>query len=625
MLRAGCCTAPFLAALALLLSLSEVRAESRVALVIGNAAYQNTAALANPENDAEDTAAALRRVGFNVHFERNLTKRGMERALAAFARVARDADAALFYYAGHGMQYHGLNYLMPIDAKLEDEFSLNFEMTRLDDVLTSLGRSRSIRILILDACRRNPLVERLAGMATTRDFVPTRGLARIDAARGMVIAYSTQPDQFAEDGTGLRNSPFTASLVKQIDEPGLEIGTMFRRVATEVNRTTGGRQFPELSISLLGEFFFNPADTDTQAWSKVRGSRDLGQLRNFLQRYPTSPLATDARERLETIEHATQERLVREKDVQERAERERIAQEQAATARLEKAKAEEEQNHLAREQAAPAASSLGPNQTQAGMQTAPPEPSPTSTPPPSSAVETLTPEIRENRQQAPQSPAAPASSAQTQTADLTNPPSVSPTAAVPSPASGGSLVQEIKKELRRVGCYPGGIDDIWPTAQARASVQKFAKLARVIIQSPEPTTELLDLIRGKSERVCPLECGSRQVEKEGRCITKTCPTASYLDEDGNCVSKRQRESARPESEPSIRKRTTTRSTSLPAERVDTEYSTSRSAAIRRADHAKAAGVYQRCMGARSGCYERTIAHGKTPAYARAWCGRPSTC
>jgi Caspase domain len=545
MLRAGCCTAPFLAALALLLSLLEVRADSRVALVIGNAAYQNTAALANPENDAEDTAAALRRVGFNVHFERNLTKRGMERALAAFARVARDADAALFYYAGHGMQYHGLNYLMPIDAKLEDEFSLNFEMTRLDDVMTSLGRSRSIRILILDACRRNPLVERLAGMATTRDFVPARGLARIDAARGMVIAYSTQPDQFAEDGTGLRNSPFTASLVKQIDEPGLEIGTMFRRVATEVNRTTGGRQFPELSISLLGEFFFNPADTDTQAWSKVRGSRDPGQLRNFLQRYPASPLATDARERLETLEHATQERLAREKAVQERAERERIAQEEAATARLEKSKAEEEQKQLAREQAAPAASTSAPNQTQAGMQTAPPEPSPT--PPPSSAVETLTPEIEENRQQPPQSPAAPASSAQTQTADLTNPPTVSATAAVPSPPSGGSLIQEIKKELTRVGCYPGELDDKWPTAQARASVQKFAKLARMTMESPEPTTELLDIIRGKSGRVCPIECGPRQIERDGRCVAKTCPAGSDLNDDGDCTPRR-RAVSRPEPE-----------------------------------------------------------------------------
>src|SRR5262245_35381511 len=117
------------AGVVLLLCPLNAAAENRVALVIGNAAYQHTAALSNPGNDAEDVAAALRSVGFTVLFERELNKRGMERALAGFARSARDADAALFYYAGHGMQYHGVNYLVPVDAKLEDEFSLNFEVT----------------------------------------------------------------------------------------------------------------------------------------------------------------------------------------------------------------------------------------------------------------------------------------------------------------------------------------------------------------------------------------------------------------------------------------------------------------------------------------------------------------
>src|SRR5258708_8034128 len=120
-----------LGGLALLLSVIAAHAEKRVALVIGNATYKSTPALANPGNDADDMAATLRRVGFAVVLERNLDKRGMERAIAQFGRDARDADAALFYYAGHGMQYRGLNYLTPVDAKLEDQFSLNSEMTRL--------------------------------------------------------------------------------------------------------------------------------------------------------------------------------------------------------------------------------------------------------------------------------------------------------------------------------------------------------------------------------------------------------------------------------------------------------------------------------------------------------------
>ena len=335
-----------LAALMLLLCPLGAAAEHRVALVIGNAAYQNTAALANPGHDAEDMAAALKRLGFTVFSGNDLNKRGMERALAGFARAARDADAALFYYAGHAMQYNGINYLVPTDARLEDEFSVNFEVTRLDDVLESLGRTRGVKILILDACRRNPLVEKLAGMSSTRDFIMARGLARLDATRGMVVAYSTQANQVAIDGTG-RNSPFTAALLSQLNEPGLEIATLFRRVAIDVNRATEGRQVPELSISLLGEFFFNRADTDLQAWSKLRRSRHVAELQTFIDRYPSSPLVTDAQERIAALDLAA--RQAAERVTRERAERERIEREKAEQERRVNERAEQER--LAREAA----------------------------------------------------------------------------------------------------------------------------------------------------------------------------------------------------------------------------------------------------------------------------------
>src|SRR5262245_49708952 len=340
----------FLAGLALCLVNVEAHAEKRVALVIGNATYQNTQPLANPSNDASDIADALKRVGFDVVLEQNLDKRGMERSIAQFARDARDADAALFYYAGHGLQHRGLNYLMPTDARLEDEFSLNFEMTRLDDVLLSLGQARSVKILVLDACRRNPLIDRLATVATPRDFVATRGLARLDANRGMVVAYATQVDQVAVDGTG-RNSPFTAALVKQIGEPGLEIGTLFRRVAADVNRATRGRQLPEISVSLLGEFYFTRADSDVQAWAKVRTSGDAARLKDFISLYSSSPLITDARERLEAIERAEQGRMEKERAERERIERERQAQEQAKREQLDRERLAQEQADRERRQA----------------------------------------------------------------------------------------------------------------------------------------------------------------------------------------------------------------------------------------------------------------------------------
>ena len=274
-------------AFSLWIAASAAQAEKRVALVIGNAAYQNTPALPNPINDAEDMAAALERVGFTVQIERDLSKRGMEGALARFARLAEDADAAMFFYAGHGIQYRGTNYLMPIDARMDDEISINYELLRIDDVMFSLDRARGVKLLVLDACRNNPLLDRMLRRGTTRDVSVSRGLARVDPTRGMMIAYSTQADQVAVDGTG-RNSPFTSALVKYIAEPGLEVGSLFRRVAIEVDRATGGRQLPELWVTLRGEFYLNNRETELQAWAKIRATDDPASFPTSSAPIPTA-------------------------------------------------------------------------------------------------------------------------------------------------------------------------------------------------------------------------------------------------------------------------------------------------------------------------------------------------
>ena len=348
------CVQAVLAAVVALILGSAAHAERRIALVIGNSTYQNTPALANPGNDAQDLAAALTRVGFNVDFQRNLSKQGMEAAIARFSRLAQGADAALFYYAGHGMQYRGSNYLMPTDARLEDEFNLNFELTRIDDVLFGLEGASGVKILILDSCRNNPLLDRLTRntKSASRDLLATRGLAKINAARGMIVAYSTQANQVAVDGTG-RNSPFTSALVKYLDEPGLEVGTLFRRVAIDVNKVTEGRQLPEVSVSLLGEFYLNMRETDVQAWSKVRASSDATQLNDFIKQYPKSALASDAQQRLESIERQNRARIEREQaelaeKIRQQAERDRVLREKAQQARLERDRATQEQ--AAREQ-----------------------------------------------------------------------------------------------------------------------------------------------------------------------------------------------------------------------------------------------------------------------------------
>lgn len=230
------------------LALAEAPPERRVALVIGNSSYRNAPVLPNTVNDARDMVVALRKVGFEVVDGIDLDKRGMDAALTRFARLAQDADAAMFYFAGHGFQFNGENYLVPVEAKVEDEVGVQYETTRLNDVVTALSYAKGVKIMVLDACRNNPFVGLLAKRQATRGFSVGSGLAPVQRAQGMVIAYATQANDVAADGAG-RNSPFTAALVREIDQPGLEVAALFRRVQKSVYDTTAGRQTPELSLS----------------------------------------------------------------------------------------------------------------------------------------------------------------------------------------------------------------------------------------------------------------------------------------------------------------------------------------------------------------------------------------
>jgi hypothetical protein len=304
--------------------------ERRVALVIGNSGYRNAQPLPNTLNDARDMTVALRKVGFEVVDGLDLDKRGMDQVVARFARLARDADAVLFYYAGHGLQFNGENYLVPVEARVEDEVSVQYETTRLNDVITALGFARGVKIMVLDACRNNPFVRQLASKQATRGFAVGNGLAPIARAQGMVVAYATQANDVAADGTG-RNSPFTAALVQEIQTPGLEIASLFRRVQKVVYDATGGKQTPELSLSLLGDFYLNREETDSDVWRAIRASNDPAVLNGFIARFPTSFFAIDARTKLDLIdrraaEERDRDRLAREFGERERALLERLRQ-----------------------------------------------------------------------------------------------------------------------------------------------------------------------------------------------------------------------------------------------------------------------------------------------------------
>ena len=230
-------------------------AERRVALVIGNSAYANFPKIPNPRHDAEDLAKSLKELAFDVLLGLDLKRAAMEELLIDFARKARQSDTALVFYAGHGLQHNGINYLAPVDAVIGDETDLR-KLVNLQDVINDLQSASRIRILIVDACRDNEVIKQLAArLPATRSAAFARGLAKIDAADGTLIAFATQPNRTAADGTG-RNSPFTQALLKHLPTPGLELRTLMTRVRAEVVNVTGGTQPPEVWDSLVGEFAF---------------------------------------------------------------------------------------------------------------------------------------------------------------------------------------------------------------------------------------------------------------------------------------------------------------------------------------------------------------------------------
>ena len=320
-------------------SISVAKADRRVALVVGNSNYSNSSLfLSNPKNDAIDVAAALRGVGFEVLQVIDANKRDLDLNMAKFARLAIDADAALFYYAGHAVQYQGRNYLMPTDAEVEDEISFRYQMTPLDDVRAALDRGDGVKIVILDACRNNPIVNALrrkkkSGDSRAVDAV-RGGLAKIDKAQGMVVAYSTAADEVAADGDG-RNSPFTTAFLKLLKVPGLEIEQLFRRVAADVNATTGGRQRPETYVSLLSNYYLN--QTDRIAFDKIKDTPDPAVLLDFVAKFPTSSYVSEAQTRVQRIEAAIRERQnqeARQRDAARLAEEQRKAEREAALRKM---------------------------------------------------------------------------------------------------------------------------------------------------------------------------------------------------------------------------------------------------------------------------------------------------
>jgi uncharacterized caspase-like protein len=228
----------------------------RLALVVGNGEYRFAPELANPLNDGRDIAAVLRELGFKVIEGYNLDGAGMRAKIAEFGSAMPGAATTLLFYAGHGIQVAGKNYLVPVDAKLERPSALGVEAIEVDTILADMETEKRTNLVFLDACRDNPLSRSLArSFGATRSSTVGQGLAQLNAGIGTLITFATSPNTVALDGSG-RNSPFTAALLRHIRTPDIEIRTMLTRVRADVVKATNDRQLPWDHSSLLGEFYF---------------------------------------------------------------------------------------------------------------------------------------------------------------------------------------------------------------------------------------------------------------------------------------------------------------------------------------------------------------------------------
>jgi hypothetical protein len=302
---------PILVAAVLAVSV-RAHAQTRIALVIGNSAYQKVANLANPAHDAEDISESLKRLGFTVNTVTNADFDGFRRALRDFGRMAPSADMAVFYFAGHGVEIDGNNWLLPTDAELKSDVDARTEAIGLRSAMDAVAAAKTLGLVILDACRNNPFST--MRRPATRS-VQMLGLAPVAPADNVLVAYAARDGTVAADGAG-RNSPYAAALLKHIETPGLEVDFLFRNVRDDVMAATKNEQQPFVYGSLSStEIYFKtpsagpavvvdatpPPDAAEIAWSFLQATNDVSTLTRFVDRFPESSRVSDAKVRIASL------------------------------------------------------------------------------------------------------------------------------------------------------------------------------------------------------------------------------------------------------------------------------------------------------------------------------------
>ncbi|WYJ38324.1 caspase family protein [Bradyrhizobium sp. 2S1] len=520
-----------LLAASVLLASQPAWATKRVALVVGNSNYQNAPLLPNPANDAAAIAATLKGAGFDVVESRlNLASSDMRRALRDFADQARDADVAVVYYAGHGIEIDGTNYLIPTDARLERDTDIYDEAFSLDRILLAIEPARQLRVVIVDACRNNPFADTMKRTVASRAI--SRGLARVEpAVSNTLIAFAAKAGLTALDGNST-NSPYATALVKYIAKPGLDLRRAFGFVRDDVLQATGNRQEPYVYGSLGGDDVAlvpkaeEPTPPPANASSETRRDYELAlQVGNkaamsaFLAQHPDGYYSNLAKLQLNQID-AEDARVTATKKAQEAEQQQaRLVSEGAQRAEQEKAAADFKAAEDAR---------IAAERTKQAAQEQATEAERKRTASQSSTVAMLSPNGPALDSARPDNLAPPPPSQTSEGAKV---------AALNPAAPQEDLAKSVQSELSRVGCFTGSVDGEW-NAASRRSLTLFNRHAGTKFDVKLASLDVLDAIKLKPARVCPLICEQGYRADGDQCRKITCAEGSFLNDDNQCEKRR---------------------------------------------------------------------------------------
>ncbi|MCA1414940.1 caspase family protein [Bradyrhizobium sp. NBAIM20] len=514
-------------------------AEKRVALVMGNSAYKNVARLANPANDATLVGGMFRKAGFDtVDIKLDLNGSEMRRALRDFGGKARDAGVAVVYYAGHGIELDGVNYLIPTDATLETDSDVLDETIALDRALFAVEPAKQLRLIILDACRDNPFAKTMKRTIASRAI--GRGLAKVEpTSPNTMIAFAAKAGSTASDGDS-KNSPFAAALVERLPTPGLDLRKAFGFVRDDVLKNTGYKQEPFVYGSLGGDDVAlvpaKPVATGPQANpdSDIRrdyelalqlGTRDVWTA--FLNRYPSGFYTDLAKAQLNRISAEDARAAAAEKARAAEEEKAKLAAERAKKAEQEKAAAAAKAAEDARiaaekakqiEEAKAAAAEQRRKDAEAAAKALADK---------QAAEKALAERIASEKAAAELAAKEKAQRDAEQKVAALVPAQSAPSL---SPQETAKLVQS---ELRRVGCLASNADGDW-NATSQRSLSLFNKYAGTKFDAKFASFEALDAIKAKPGRVCPLVCNHGFKADGDTCVKITCRAGYRINDDNEC-------------------------------------------------------------------------------------------